>query len=142
MGRWPAFPDSGEALGRLKRRFALIILSNVDRVSFAGSNTRLGVDFDLVITADDVGSYKPDARNFAALFGGLASVGVERSELVHVAQSLYHDHEPANAVGLASVWIDRRHHLEGHGATPPPTGGATYGWRFTSLAAFADAVLA
>src|SRR5690606_35849805 len=64
---WPAFPDSAEALERLSRRYELIILSNVDRTSFAGSNERLGVTFTSVITAEDLGSYKPSPRNFEAL---------------------------------------------------------------------------
>ncbi|MEJ0072115.1 MAG: haloacid dehalogenase [Pseudomonadota bacterium] len=59
VGRWPAFPDSAEALGYLKQHFKLVILSNVDRTSFGRSNAKLGVDFDLVLTAQDIGSYKP-----------------------------------------------------------------------------------
>jgi putative hydrolase of the HAD superfamily len=140
VGRWPAFADSPEALARLKQNFRLIILSNVDRASFAESSARLGVRFDLVVTAEDVGAYKPSARSFPALLDALPSIGVERDELLHVAQSLYHDHEPAQAVGLPTVWIDRRHDRAGFGATPPPRGGAvTPGWTFPSLAAFADA---
>jgi putative hydrolase of the HAD superfamily len=138
---WPAFPDS-EALARLKERFKLIILSNVDRASFARSNERLGVAFDLIITAEDVGSYKPDRRNFERLFAGLSSIGVERTELVHVAESLYHDHGPAQQLGLPSVWIHRRAGKPGTGATHPPEGVDKPTWRFTSMAEFADAALA
>jgi 2-haloacid dehalogenase len=139
VGSWPAFPDSADALRRLKERFKLIILSNVDRASFAVSNTRLGVEFDLILTAEDIGSYKPDRRNFEALFDALGGIGVTRDELLHVAESLYHDHAPANALGLPSVWIHRRHGKEGHGATAPPTGPVTPRWRFPSMADFADA---
>jgi putative hydrolase of the HAD superfamily len=142
VGRWPAFADSPEALARLKRRFRLIILSNVDRASFAESNARLGVEFDLIVTAEDVGAYKPSPRSFPALLDALPSIGVGRDELLHVAQSLYHDHEPAKTVGLPSVWIDRRHDRAGFGATPPPQGGAVNpDWIFPSLAAFADAAV-
>ncbi len=74
---WPAFADSAFALQRLKQRFKLIILSNVDRASFAESNRKLGVAFDLIITAEDVGSYKPDQRNFDRLFADLPSIGIE-----------------------------------------------------------------
>jgi 2-haloacid dehalogenase len=123
---WPAFPDSGEALGTLQQRFRLIILSNIDRASFAASARRLGVDFDLVITAEDVGSYKPNPANFAALLDATAG-----TQLLHVAQSLYHDHVPAKATGLSTVWIDRRHEGTAAGVTPD--------WRFTSMAAFAEA---
>jgi 2-haloalkanoic acid dehalogenase type II len=138
---WPAFPDSAAALVRLKERFRLIILSNVDRVSFARSNEKLGVAFDLVITAEDVGSYKPDHRNFERLLADLASIGIQRSELVHVAESLYHDHAPAQQLGLPSVWIHRRAGKEGTGATHPPDGAVEPAWRFTSMADFADAAL-
>jgi putative hydrolase of the HAD superfamily len=135
---WPAFPDSHVALTALQRRFRLIILSNIDRTSFAASARRLGIEFDLVITAEDVGSYKPDPANFAALLDGAAGVGIERAELVHVAQSLYHDHVPAKAIGLPTAWIDRRHGRAGTGATPGAA-PVTPDWRFASMAAFAEA---
>jgi len=141
VGRWPAFPDSADALARLSRRFRLVVLSNIDRDSFAASNERLGVEFDLVVTAEDVGSYKPDPRNFDVLIDSLATIDLEREELVHVAQSLYHDHEPARRIGLRTVWIDRRHDQEGFGGTPPPSGAVQPDWRFESMSAFADAVL-
>jgi 2-haloalkanoic acid dehalogenase type II len=139
VGRWPTFLDSADALARLHERFRLIILSNVDRASFAASQARLGVEFDLVITAQDVGAYKPSERSFAALLEAIGDVGVDRGELLHVAQSLYHDHEPARAAGLPSVWIDRRHDRDGYGATPPPRSDVAPDWRFPSMAAFADA---
>jgi 2-haloalkanoic acid dehalogenase type II len=139
VGSWPAFPDSAEALARLKQRFQLIILSNVDRTSFAASNERLGVEFDLILTAEDIGSYKPDPRNFEALLDAIGGIGVTKGQLLHVAESLYHDHEPANAFGLPSVWIHRRHGKEGSGATAASTQELTPRWRFPSMAAFADA---
>jgi 2-haloalkanoic acid dehalogenase type II len=142
VGRWPVFPDSAEALSRLQKRFKLIILSNIDRGSFALSNARLQVDFDLVITAQDVGAYKPELRGFQRLFDSLGSIGVERSQHLHVAQSLFHDHEPARELGIPSVWIDRRHDREGFGATPAPKKGTVEPtWRFESMKAFADAAL-
>jgi 2-haloacid dehalogenase len=139
VGAWPAFADSADSLARLKERFKLIVLSNVDRASFAVSNERLGVEFDVIITAQDVGAYKPSPRNFAALFDALGPIGMTKVELVHVAESLYHDHEPARAVGLASVWIHRRHSQGGSGATAPPTHAVAPKWRYPSMAAFADA---
>jgi 2-haloacid dehalogenase len=139
VGRWPPFPDSPEALARLKERFKLIILSNVDRDSFAASNERLGVEFDLIITAQDVGAYKPSPKNFEALLAAIGGIGIAKGELLHVAQSLYHDHEPAAAFGLPSVWIDRRHDQPGAGATPPPATSVSPRWTVPSLAAFADA---
>jgi 2-haloacid dehalogenase len=133
---WPAFADTALALRRLKQRYRLIILSNIDRASFARSNRRLGVEFDLVITAEDVGSYKPSLGHFDALFQQLPSIGVERTELLHVAQSLFHDHGPAQKLGLPSVWIDRRHGRVGSGATPATD--VDVPWRYSSLAEFAD----
>ena len=141
VGRWPAFPDSSEALAKLQQRYKLIILSNVDRGSFFLSETRLGINFDAVITAQDVGSYKPDLRNFEALFRCAGKMGIARDKILHVAQSRFHDHEPAQKLGLNSVWIDRRHHLAGPGATPESTlSDADLKWRFPSMKTFADAV--
>jgi 2-haloacid dehalogenase len=137
VGDWPAFADSAAALAELKRSYRLIILSNVDRASFARSNRRLGVEFDAVYTAEDIGSYKPDPANFRYLLARLAELGHASGDLLHVAQSLYHDHAPANACGLASVWIDRRG--GGDGATPPAAPGVRYDFRFTSLAELAAA---
>jgi 2-haloacid dehalogenase len=130
---WPAFPDTEAALQYLKRYYKLVILSNVDRESFAGSNRRLGVAFDAICTAQDIGSYKPDPRNFAYLINTVAGLGVLKRNILHTAQSLHHDHVPAQAVGLASAWIDRRHQVEGWGATAPPVGTPRYDFRFTSL---------
>ena len=137
---WPAFADSARALQRLSRRYKLIILSNVDRASFAGSNERLGVTFAGIVTAQDVGSYKPSPRNFEALAAEADRLGVPQGRLLHVAQSLFHDHVPAKAAGLPTVWINRRHAKPGRGATPEPAAPVTPDWTFPAMAAFADAV--
>ena len=137
---WPAFADSHDALLALGERFKLIILSNVDRASFAGSNARLGVEFTSIITAQDVGSYKPSQRNFDALTSEAARLGIGPGKLLHVAQSLYHDHVPAKRAGLPTVWINRRHDRPGWGATPEPPAPVTPDWEFPSMAAFAAAV--
>ena len=136
---WPAFPDSAEALAYLKQHYKLVILSNVDRTSFAGSNARLGVTFDAIYTAQDIGSYKPDLANFRYMLDHLAELGIAKSDILHTAQSLFHDHAPAKALGLASAWIDRRHASGGFGATMAPPAGASYDFRFTSMADFAAA---
>ena len=131
---WPAFPDSAAALGRLKTRFRLGVITNCDDDLFAGSNRRLGVEFDWIVTAQSVGSYKPNPRNFTLAFERL---GLPRDRILHVAQSLFHDHAPAGRLGLASVWIDRRHGLAGPGATPRAAArpAATY----PDMASFAEA---
>jgi len=131
---WPAFPDTEASLQYLQRYYKLVILSNVDRESFAGSNRRLGVAFDAICTAQDIGSYKPDPRNFAYLINTVAGLGVLKRNILHTAESLRHDHVPAQAVGLATAWIHRRHQLEGWGATAPPAQMPRYDFRFTSLA--------
>ena len=138
---WPAFPDTVEALRRLATRYKLIILSNIDRASFAASNPRLGVKFDSIITAEDVGSYKPQRGHFNRLFEEIERLGVARERLVHVAESLFHDHQPAAELGLPSVWIHRRHDKGGSGATATPSGEVSPTWRFTSMAEFADAAV-
>jgi putative hydrolase of the HAD superfamily len=137
---WPAFPDSAESLDRLRNHYKLIILSNVHRNGFAGSNQHLQGDFAAVITAEDAGAYKPAENHFRALDRSLAELGVERPQLLHVAQSLFHDHVPAKREGLTSVWINRRHDSPGWGATPEPAGDWSYSREFTSMADFADAV--
>ncbi|MCX8101055.1 MAG: haloacid dehalogenase [Geminicoccaceae bacterium] len=138
VGDWPPFPDSGEALGRLARHVPLVVLSNVDEASIRRSAAKLGDPFAAILTAETIGSYKPDLRNFAYLLGFLAGRGWPREGLVHVAQSLYHDHAPAAAMGIASVWIDRRAGKAG-GATPPPAGAVAPALRFPDLASFARA---
>jgi 2-haloalkanoic acid dehalogenase type II len=137
---WPAFPDSHDALVRLGRGRRLIILSNVDRESFGHSNARLGVTFTSILTAEDIGSYKPSRRNFDALAEEARRLGVGPGRLVHVAQSLFHDHIPAKRAGLPTVWINRRHDRPGWGATPAPPDAVTPDWEFTSMASFAAAV--
>jgi 2-haloalkanoic acid dehalogenase type II len=137
---WPAFPDSAEALERLARRYRLLILSNVDRASFAGSNRRLGVTFTSILTAQDVGAYKPSPRSFEALAAERERLGIGEGRLLHVAQSLFHDHVPAKAAGLPTAWINRRHAKAGWGATPVPQAPVTPDLEFPSMAAFADAV--
>jgi 2-haloacid dehalogenase len=136
---WPAFPDSSSALARLASHYKLIIVSNVHRDGFAGSNLRLHGDFAAVITAEDVGAYKPAENHFRALDAKLAELGIDRQDLLHVAQSLFHDHVPAKREGLPSVWINRRHDQPGWGATPEPAGEWSYDLKFNSMADFADA---
>jgi 2-haloacid dehalogenase len=139
VGDWPAFPDSAKALAYLKQHFKLVILSNVDRLSFVGSNRRLGVEFDYIFTAQDIGSYKPDLRNFDYLLEHLGPAGITKGDLLHVAQSLFHDHVPANQMGIASAWIDRRAGKSGSGATVRPEPMPHFDFRFTSLGELAEA---
>ncbi|RMF40427.1 MAG: haloacid dehalogenase type II [Alphaproteobacteria bacterium] len=136
---WPAFPDSREALGYLKKHFRLVILSNVDNVSFAASNARLGVHFDAVYTAEDIGSYKPSDRNFDYMLEKLGERGIAKGRILHTAESLFHDHLPANRHGLASCWIYRRHAQQGFGATMDPGQMPRVDFRFNSMADLVEA---
>src|SRR5690606_6139481 len=136
---WPAFPDSAEALAYLKQHYKLVILSNVDRASFAHSERKLGVAFDAVYTAQDIGSYKPDPRNFAYMLARLAEQGIGREQILHTAESLYHDHLPAKRFGLAPCWTHRRAGRSGPGATRPPDIDVRPDFRFATLGEMAAA---
>jgi 2-haloacid dehalogenase len=131
VGEWEPFPDSVEALQRLKQRYKLIILSNVDDDLFAATAVKLKVPFDGVITAERVGSYKPSLRNFEALLQAVPS----KQRHLHVAQSLFHDHVPAQAIGLQSVWINR--YGQDQGAVLQAN--AKFDLKFPDLRSFADA---
>jgi 2-haloacid dehalogenase len=104
VGNWPVFPDTVAALRALKSRFKLAIISNVDDALFAQSQEALQVPFDWVVTSQQVGSYKPSAANFHA---AMRVMEVTPEQLVHVAQSVYHDIRPAAALGLRTVWVNR-----------------------------------
>jgi 2-haloalkanoic acid dehalogenase type II len=137
IGEWPAFADSAPALRTLRAHTSLVVLSNIDRASFALSNTRLRVVFDAVYTAQDIGTYKPDRRNFEYMLARLSARGFGKREVLHVAQSLYHDHAPARALGLATAWIDRRAGKAGSGATKAPDQPVAHDFRFDNLGALA-----
>jgi len=113
---WPAFPDSAEALASLHRRFRLGVITNCDDDLFAASAARLGFEPDWVITAQQAKRYKPNPRNFELAF---ERIGLPPKRILHVAQSLFHDHVTAKRLGLSTVWVDRRGSRPGSGATPP-----------------------
>ena len=136
---WPAFPDTAPSLLYLQKYYKLVVLSNVDNKSFEGSNRRLKVTFDAIFTAQDIGSYKPARQNFDYMLARLAERGFKRENILHVAQSLFHDHVPAESVGLTSAWIDRRHDKNGWGATPAPNIDIATDFRFDGLADFVEA---
>jgi 2-haloacid dehalogenase len=137
VGEWPAFPDSADALARLATRYRLGVITNCDDDLFALSNRRLGLTFDWIVTAEQVGSYKPDPRNFEV---ALERIDVPRERILHVAQSLFHDHVPARRLGLATAWIDRRRGRPGSGATPQAD--ATPDLAVPDMATFAELALA
>ena len=143
VGRWPAFADTVDALRYLKTRYKLVILSNVNRDSFAASNPKLGVTFDAIYTAEDIGSYKPNPANFEYLLRRLREeLGLEPSDVLHTAQSLFHDHAPAKTFGLANAWIDRQRLSEGGswGATAKLESRPETDFVFFTMAEMAEAV--
>lgn len=138
VGDWPAFPDSPEALAQLKSRYKLVIVSNVNRESFAKSQKKLGVEFDAIVTAEEVGAYKPDPRMFHRALEVTASLGAPPERVLHVAQSLFHDHVPAKKLGLASVWVRRPSPRGEFGAARDPGVGVSPDWTVASLAEFVE----
>jgi 2-haloalkanoic acid dehalogenase type II len=135
VGNWPAFPDTVAALKKLSQHYKLVVLSNVDRASFAKSNAGSleGFPFDKIITAQDIGSYKPDARNFEYMKTAVqAEFGVSSDQILQTAQSQFHDHQPARRAGIKSVWIERP------GATMGNRNDPIFDWRFATLGEMAD----
>jgi 2-haloalkanoic acid dehalogenase type II len=145
VAQWPAFADTADALRFLKTRYKLVILSNVNRRGFAASNRKLGVEFDAIYTAEDIGSYKPAAQNFEYLLARLRQdLGFEKHDILHTAQSLFHDHAPAQDFGLATAWIDRQRLSEtgNWGATAQMDERPVTDFLFHSMAEMAEAVRA
>lgn len=138
VGTWPPFPDSAEALIYLQRHYRLVVLSNVDRRSFRDSERQLGVEFFRVFTAEEIGSYKPDQRNFRFMLDELSRSGFPTRDILHTAQSIHHDLIPASRIGLATNWIDRRHDQKGWGATPSVDALPEVDFHHTSLAEFVE----
>ena len=110
---WKPWPDTVAALRQLKTRFRLAILSNVDDDLFAGTCPQLGVDFDEVITAQQAQAYKPSLKLFEL---ALSRINAPAHRVLHVGQSIYHDVIPAQALGLATVWVNRPSARPGVGA--------------------------
>lgn len=140
VGQWPVFPDTAAALTELQSRAKLIVVSNVDATSFAGAAPKLGITLDGVVTAEEVGAYKPDVKMFRRALEVVAELDVLPREHLHVAQSLHHDIVPATGLGISTCWIDRRAGKPG-GATPEPTSAPRPDYMFTSMEELAAAVV-
>jgi 2-haloacid dehalogenase len=138
VGDWPLFSDTTDALRRLQRRRKLVVVSNVDRASFARTHSKLGVTMDAVVTAEEVGAYKPDLRMFVRALEVAGQWGASKSQVLHVAQSLYHDHVPAKKLGLATVWVMRASAAGELGATRDPGVAVKPDLIVSSLAELAD----
>ena len=136
---WPPFPDSVESLRYLREHYRLVAVTNADRAGFARMSRALRDPFHDFVTAEDVGVSKPDPRVFAYALGRLSAGGVRRQDILHTAQSQYHDIGIAKSLGLATAWIERRRGQAGFGATPVPAAVTTPDFHFGSLAEMAAA---
>lgn len=136
VGAWPPFADTVSSLVYLKRFYRLGILSNVDNASLEQSKRTLEVPIDVTVTAEDVGSYKPDLAHVEEALRRFAALGITKRDMLHVAQSKHHDITPTNAIGLANVWVNRRHGKRASGATLAAE--AEPGLTVTSLAQLVD----
>ena len=144
VAHWPAFPDSADALRVLKKHFKLVILSNVHNDGFAASNRKLGVEFDAIYTAQDIGSYKPSPRNFEYMLKSLReNLDVDQGQILHTAQSLLHDHVQARKFGLNNCWIDRQHlnDSDNWGATAVVEDRPDFDFLFNTMGEMAEKVV-
>lgn len=116
---WPPFPDTTSALQQLRKLYQLAVISNIDDDLFASTRKHLGVEFDAVVTAQKAQSYKPSINNFRL---ALQELAVSPDRLLHVGQSIYHDVVPAQSLGIATVWVNRRSARPGVGAVRPAVG--------------------
>ncbi len=133
---WPPFPDTVEALEELGARYRLVAVTNADAWAMEHMSASMGDPFQESVTCDEVGVNKPSSRVFEHVLDKLAPAGVEKRDILHTAQSQYHDIAPASALGFATMWIERRHGKGGFGATPRPEQLATPTFHATGMADF------
>ncbi|MGR4067043.1 HAD-IA family hydrolase [Halomonas sp. LR3S48] len=138
--RWPAFEDSVDALKRLRKHYRLVAMTNADRTAFSCYSHTLDDPFDDSVTCDDTGVAKPNPQFFAYNRGRQAAHGYKFSEILHVAQSQYHDIGIARELGYTTCWIERRQGQQGFGGTPEPKQVTKPDFHFATLKELADAV--
>lgn len=136
---WQPFADSAAALARLRRHFRLVAMTNADRVALSAYAHRLGCPFHDTVCVDEAGTPKPDPLFFAYNLGRQSAFGFKQGDILHTAQSQYHDIGVARSLGYATCWIERRQGQEGYGATPDPKAFTAPDFHFASMAALADA---
>jgi putative hydrolase of the HAD superfamily len=137
---WTGFPDSADALARLARRYKLIAMTNAQRWAFEHFADALGRPFHAAFTTDDTGTEKPDAAFFDHVFAFVDGEGGRKDDILHVAQSQYHDIGISRRLSLTNCWIQRRHAQPGYGGTIEPEQFTEPDYHFTSMADLADAV--
>ncbi len=137
---WKGFPDSAEALASLGKTHKLIAMTNARRWAFEYFSKELGNPFHAAFTADDTGTEKPDPTFFQKVFDFVATEGNSKDDILHVAQSQYHDIGISRKLGMTNCWIERRHAQKGYGGTIEPAEFTKPDYHFTSMAGLADAV--
>ena len=137
---WPAFPDSAEALKQLGARFKLVAMTNAQRWALGHMEKALGSPFDDTVTVDETGVEKPDPQFFAFTHGRLSVNGYGIADILHVAQSQYHDIGVARRLGYTVCWIERRRGMRGFGGTLEVAELTKPDYHFATLAGLADAV--
>ncbi|AGS26228.1 HAD superfamily hydrolase protein (plasmid) [Rhizobium etli bv. mimosae str. Mim1] len=139
---WKGFADSTKALASLAKNYRLVAMTNARRWAFAFFEKELGNPFHAAFTADDTGTEKPDPAFFETVFAYIASEGHSKDDILHVAQSQYHDIGVSRKLGVTNCWIERRHAEKGYGGTIEPAEFTTPDYHFTSMAGLADAAAA
>jgi putative hydrolase of the HAD superfamily len=137
---WKAFSDSRTALARLQRRYKLIAMTNARRWALDHFEKQLGTPFYATFTSDDTGTEKPDPAFFEQVLAFVTSDGGSKAQILHVAQSQYHDIGISRKLGVTNCWIERRHGQQGYGGTIEPAECTRPDHHFTTMAALADAV--
>nr|WP_245355657.1 HAD-IA family hydrolase [Rhizobium leguminosarum] len=139
---WKGFADSAAALAKLAKDYRLVAMTNARRWAFDLFEKKLGNPFYAAFTADDTGTEKPDPAFFETVFAYVAAEGHSKDDILHVAQSQYHDIGISRELGLANCWIERRHAQPGYGGTIEPVEFTKPDFHFTSMAGLSDAVAA
>lgn len=138
---WEGFADSRAALAALSKRYKLVAMTNAQRWAFELFDAELGHPFHKGFTTDDTGTEKPNPAFFETVLAALAQEGYGKADILHVAQSQYHDIGISRRLGLANCWIERRHGLAGYGGTIEPENFTQPDFHFTSMAELASAAL-
>lgn len=138
---WKPFADSVEALARLKTKYRLIAMTNAQRWALDHFSKALGNPFYATFTVDDTGVEKPDPVFFEKVFAFVEAEGHDKADILHVAQSQYHDIGISRQLGMTNCWIERRHAQKGYGGTIEPAEFTSPDYHFTSMAQLADAAI-
>ncbi|CDX12161.1 HAD-superfamily hydrolase, subfamily IA, variant 2 (HAD-like) [Mesorhizobium plurifarium] len=137
---WKGFPDSAAALAELAKSHKLIAMTNARRWALDHFEKKLASPFFATFTADDTGTEKPDPAFFQKVFDFVSSRGDSKDDILHVAQSQYHDIGISRALAMTNCWIERRHAQKGYGGTIEPKHFTVPDYHFNSMADFAAAV--